>query len=94
MIVDFRTKTVVCRFLDIIDYYDSEKLDHESLTFTILDVRPALDSFGAVWDRTRAAWWRWTVRDTYDTTEASTRDELIKTAKEDLDKKREPLKST
>ena len=49
--------------IDIIDYYDSEKLDHDTLTFTILDVRPAFDSFGAAWDRTRAAWWRWTVRD-------------------------------
>jgi len=78
----------------VIDYYDSEKLDHDSLTFTILDVRPAFDSFTAVWDRTRAAWWRWTVRDNYDTTEATTRDELIKTAKNELDHKKEPLNST
>jgi cytochrome c heme-lyase len=80
--------------LDIIDYYDSEKLDHDSLTFTILDVRPALDSVGAVWDRTRAAWWRWTARDTFDTTEAQTRDELIKTAKHELDGKQGSAKST
>ncbi|CAF0767687.1 unnamed protein product [Didymodactylos carnosus] len=32
----------------IIDYYDRENLDHETLTFTILDVRPAFDSFDAV----------------------------------------------
>lgn len=79
--------------IDIIDYYDSEKLDHDSLTFTILDVRPAFDSVGAAWDRTRAAWWRWTVRDTYDKTEATTRDELIKTAKRELDNKKEPINS-
>jgi len=81
-------------FLDIIDYYDSEKLDHDSLTFTILDVRPAFDSFGSVWDRSRAAWWRWTVRDNYDVTEANTRDELIKTAKHELDNKQKPLNSS
>ncbi len=80
--------------LDIIDYYDSEKLDHDSLTFTILDVRPAFDSFSAVWDRSRAAWWRWTVRDNYDVTEANTRDELIKTAKQELDNKQKPLNSS
>jgi hypothetical protein len=73
--------------LDIIDYYDAEKLDHDSLTFTILDVRPAFDSFGAAWDRTRAAWWRWTVRGDEHTTETKTRDELIQIAKDDLDKK-------
>ena len=79
-------------WLDIIDYYDAEQLDHDSLTFTLLDVRPAFDSFSAVWDRTRAAWWRWTVRDTYDTDEANTRHELITTAKRELDNKKEPLK--
>lgn len=63
------------------------------MTFTILDVRPAFDSVGAAWDRTRAAWWRWTVRETFDTTEASTRDELIKTAKRELDNKKEPVNS-
>jgi hypothetical protein len=80
--------------IDVIDYYDSEKLDHDTLTFTILDVRPAYDSFGAIWDRMRAAWWRWTVRDTYDANEVNTRDELIRTAKRELDNKTEPLKST
>lgn len=80
--------------LDIIDYYDSEKLDHDSLTFTILDVRPAFDSVGAAWDRTRAAWWRWTARENFNATEAITRDELIKTAKEDLDQKKASLGST
>ncbi|CAF3319447.1 unnamed protein product [Rotaria socialis] len=77
----------------IIDYYDSEKVDHDTLTFTILDVRPAFDSFGAAWDRTRAAWWRWTVRDNYDSNEAHTRDELIKTAKRELDDKKESIRS-
>lgn len=64
------------------------------MTFTILDVRPAFDSFGAAWDRMRAAWWRWTVKDQYDVQEATTRDELIKTAKQELDKKQAPLKSS
>ncbi|CAD5117552.1 DgyrCDS6314 [Dimorphilus gyrociliatus] len=31
----------------------------EDYTFTILDVRPALDSLDAVWDRMRVCWWRW-----------------------------------
>ena len=66
--------------LDIIDYYDAEKLDHESLSFTILDVRPAFDSIDAVRDRMRAAWWRWTARDHFNAIEE-------KTAKIDLDKK-------
>jgi hypothetical protein len=80
--------------LDIIDYYDSEKVDHDSMTFTILDVRPAFDSFGAAWDRTRAAWWRWTARENFNAIEANTRDELIKTAKDDLDQKKASLEST
>ena len=68
-------------------------MDRDTLTFTILDVRPAFDSFGAVRDRMKAAWWRWTVRDTYDNHEASTRKELIDTAKRDLDSKVQSLRS-
>ena len=44
----------------IIDYYDGSKLDSETGDFAILDVRPAMDSFGNVWDRMRVAFWRWT----------------------------------
>ncbi|CAG2119097.1 unnamed protein product [Medioppia subpectinata] len=44
----------------IIDYYDGQKLDSNSGNFAILDVRPAVDSFGNVWDRMRVAFWRWT----------------------------------
>lgn len=40
----------------VIDYYDAGLTSKH----TILDVRPALDSVGAVWDRMRVAWFRWT----------------------------------
>ncbi|XP_033841659.1 holocytochrome c-type synthase-like isoform X1 [Periophthalmus magnuspinnatus] len=43
----------------VIDYYDGE-INKENYQFSILDVRPAFDSLGAVWDRMRVAWWRWT----------------------------------
>lgn len=43
----------------VIDYYDGE-IDKDSYQFSILDVRPAFDSVGAVWDRMKVAWWRWT----------------------------------
>jgi len=42
----------------IIDYYDGE-LDPGSHKFAQLDVRPALDSFSALWDRMKVTWWRW-----------------------------------
>jgi len=44
----------------IIDYYDGGKVDPDSYEFTLLDVRPAIDSFEAVWDRMKATWMRWT----------------------------------
>ncbi|XP_035214541.1 cytochrome c-type heme lyase-like [Stegodyphus dumicola] len=44
----------------VIDYYDSGEVNVQNGRFAILDVRPALDSFGAVWDRMKVAWWRWT----------------------------------
>lgn len=43
----------------VIDYYDGE-VDKDTFQFSILDVRPAFDSLGAVWDRMKVAWWRWT----------------------------------
>ncbi|KAM7046161.1 holocytochrome c-type synthase-like [Molossus nigricans] len=43
----------------IIDYYDGGEVKQD-YQFTILDVRPALDSLSAVWDRMKVAWWRWT----------------------------------
>ncbi|XP_069581498.1 holocytochrome c-type synthase-like isoform X2 [Brachyistius frenatus] len=43
----------------VIDYYDGE-IDKDTFQFSILDVRPAFDSLGAVWDRMKVAWWRWT----------------------------------
>merc|ERR1719350_1881908 len=42
----------------IIDYYDGE-LDPGSHRFALLDVRPALDSVEAVWDRMKVCWYRW-----------------------------------
>lgn len=46
----------------IIDYYDGGEVKSNG-EFTILDVRPALDSFGALRDRCKAAYWRWTAKD-------------------------------
>lgn len=43
----------------VIDYYDGD-IDKDTYQFSILDVRPAFDSLGAVWDRMKVAWWRWT----------------------------------
>ncbi|XP_023349123.1 cytochrome c-type heme lyase [Eurytemora carolleeae] len=42
----------------VIDYYDGD-LDPGSHRFAQLDVRPALDSLDAVWDRMKVTWWRW-----------------------------------
>ena len=35
----------------VIDYYDGGAVDPESKLFTVLDVRPAMNSVGNVWDR-------------------------------------------
>ncbi|NP_001080580.1 cytochrome c-type heme lyase [Xenopus laevis] len=43
----------------VIDYYDGGEVDN-NYQFSILDVRPAFDSMGAIWDRMKVAWWRWT----------------------------------
>lgn len=45
----------------IIDYYEGD-LDSKTGQFALLDVRPALDSLGNIWDRMRVAWLRWTNR--------------------------------
>lgn len=42
----------------IIDYYDGGEVD-KNYRFSILDVRPAFDSFGACKDRTRVCFMRW-----------------------------------
>lgn len=42
----------------IIDYYDGGIVDKKTYEFAILDVRPAFDSPGAMWDRMKAAYWR------------------------------------
>ena len=46
----------------IIDYYDGGPVKANG-EFTLLDVRPALDSFGALKDRLKAQWWRFTSSD-------------------------------
>lgn len=46
----------------IIDYYDGGSVDPDTFRFTALDVRPALDSFSAFWDRSKVAYMRWTVK--------------------------------
>lgn len=42
----------------IIDYYDVGDVNPQTGKFAMLDVRPALDSFGAMWDRMKVAYWR------------------------------------
>ncbi len=46
----------------IIDYYDGGEVK-PSGEFTLLDVRPALDSFTALKDRMRVAYWRWSSKE-------------------------------
>lgn len=43
----------------VIDYYDGGKVS-KNYEFALLDVRPALDSFEAFYDRMKVAVWRWT----------------------------------
>lgn len=43
----------------VIDYYDCGPVDPNTHKFAVLDVRPAIDSADAVWDRMKVAWWRW-----------------------------------
>lgn len=43
----------------IIDYYGCESIENQELPLIFVDVRPALDSIGAIWDRARVAAWRW-----------------------------------
>ena len=45
----------------VIDYYGCDPQPDNSVPI-YLDVRPALDSFSAAWDRMKVAWWRWTGR--------------------------------
>lgn len=42
----------------IIDYYDGGDVNPNDHKFAIMDVRPALDSPSAAWDRMKVAWWR------------------------------------
>ncbi|KAL8584647.1 hypothetical protein ACOMHN_002376 [Nucella lapillus] len=42
----------------IIDYYDGGKVDQSNYQFTLLDVRPALDSFQSFGDRMKVWYWR------------------------------------
>ncbi|XP_017104610.1 holocytochrome c-type synthase [Drosophila bipectinata] len=42
----------------VIDYYDGGLVDKD-YRFALLDVRPAMDSVGNVWDRMRVAYMRW-----------------------------------
>jgi len=43
----------------VIDYYDGGDVNPSDHKFAILDVRPALDTPTAAWDRMKVAWWRW-----------------------------------
>ncbi|ESO92397.1 hypothetical protein LOTGIDRAFT_120834 [Lottia gigantea] len=47
----------------IIDYYDGGSVDPKSHEFTLLDVRPAFDSFTAFKDRMKVNYMRWTIKD-------------------------------
>lgn len=44
----------------VIDYYDGGQVDPKSYRFALLDVRPALDSPTALWDRMKVWWIRTT----------------------------------
>ena len=44
----------------VIDYYGCEPTGNKDMPKIIVDVRPAIDSIGAVWDRVRIAVRRWT----------------------------------
>ena len=43
----------------VIDYYGCDPQPNNDVPI-FLDVRPALDSLSALWDRTKVAWRRWT----------------------------------
>ncbi|GIY72027.1 cytochrome c-type heme lyase [Caerostris extrusa] len=47
----------------VIDYYDSGSVNVQNGRFATLDVRPALDSFEALCDRTKVMFWRWTSKE-------------------------------
>lgn len=42
----------------VIDYYDGGSVHPKTHQFALLDVRPAMDSWGACWDRMKVWWWR------------------------------------
>ena len=42
----------------VIDYYDGGPVDPSTNRFSLLDVRPAVDSPGNVYDRMTAFYWR------------------------------------
>lgn len=58
----------------VIDYYDGGAVD-EKFTFTLLDVRPAMDSLENIWDRMRVAWMRWKYRNESKESEYATKNE-------------------
>lgn len=43
----------------VIDFYEGD-INKETGNFAMLDVRPAFDRLGNIWDRARVAWMRWT----------------------------------
>lgn len=51
----------------VIDYYDGD-LNSQG-KFALLDVRPAMDSVESIWDRMKVCWWRWTYKETNNTSE-------------------------
>ncbi|XP_068985327.1 holocytochrome c-type synthase [Bombus flavifrons] len=58
----------------VIDYYDGGAVD-EKFTFSLLDVRPAMDSLENIWDRMRVAWMRWKYRNESKESEYATKNE-------------------
>lgn len=42
----------------VIDYYDGSMMD-DKYRFALLDVRPAMDSVGSIYDRSRVCLMRW-----------------------------------
>ncbi|KOX78948.1 Cytochrome c-type heme lyase [Melipona quadrifasciata] len=58
----------------VIDYYDGGAID-KNYTFTLLDVRPAMDSLENIWDRMRVTWMRWKYCNESSESECATKNE-------------------
>lgn len=63
----------------VIDYYDGGSVD-PAYKFALLDVRPAMDSVGNVWDRMKVAYMRWKYSNEINSTNLSNQETSKSTA--------------